>query len=160
MSLLAEIPGIPDPAKSPDEFALDRRRIADIMLNGRRRFFLHNPEFIDMQQPVETVIARLLARRALRRGDGERVYVDPGCPRCRLTSVAGFERSTAQRFQNKFLAAWTDPVRRPPMVNALTGYCLAEFPEIGDKGLDLVVNVHKLDRSRLRCLLYSPKGRL
>ncbi len=158
MAQIQDVPGMPDPAKSPAEYAVDRPLLTKIMFTDRQAFFDRNPAFDAMRAPVEAVVNRMLARRVLRRGDGGILKVDPACPRCQRTTVATFSRSVAQRFQLKFLACWTDPVRRPPMLNNLVEYCLQAFPEIQEKGLELVVNIHKSDGARERCLLYSAKG--
>jgi hypothetical protein len=155
---IQEIPGIPDPAKRSDEFAIDRETVTAVMFEGATAFFDQNPAFNDLRDPVAVALNRMVARRVLRRAGSGDLSADPGCPRCRQTSLYNFARSVAQRFQIKFMAAWTDPVRRPPMVNALTAFFLTRNPEIDEKGLDLVVNVHKLDGTRMRCVLYSPKG--
>jgi hypothetical protein len=154
MVQIQEMPGVPDPARRAGEFAIDRECLFRTLLEGHARFFRRNPAFRDMWAPTEQALHRLAARRAVRAGPDGAYAHDPACPRCARMSVAAFARSAATRFQAKFLAAWTDPVRRPPMITDLAAFFLARNPEIQERGLDLVVNVHKLDHTRIRCVVW------
>lgn len=149
--------GIPAPASSPLEFALDAEVWFDALTCDPHAFFGRMPLF-DGLRADGIGLCTLLRDRGLAEKRGLGYRVRPDCPHCQQRTIRARKREWARRIFHHFIYLWDRPDKYQELRNQVSTFFLEEYPEITEKRIPIVFNAHLRSREIRRLIVYEHRG--